>query len=153
MEAEDLLLKDRVHHGHNIRRIRLKQGLKQDAMADLVNLSQQTVSRYEKTRDIDEEMLERFAKALKVPIELLEASEEEALSITFENITNNNSDHAISNSNTLGRDGNYGDNHNIYNPIEKITELYERLLKEEKEKYNTLEQRLADLEQQIKGQK
>lgn len=151
METEDLdLLKNSVHHGHNIRRIRQDQGLKQEAMAILANLSQQTVSRYETMKVIDKEMLERFAKALKVPVELLETMEEDAPMVVFENnnVTNTNNDNV---DNNIGADFNK-DNHiqNTFNPIEKIVELYERLLKEEKEKFNNLEKRLSALEQQQK---
>ena len=38
---------------------------------------------------------------------------------------------------------------NTYNPIEKITELYERLLKEKDEKYAALERRLQNIEQSL----
>lgn len=38
---------------------------------------------------------------------------------------------------------------NNYNPIEKITELYERLLKEKDEKYAALERRLQNIEQSL----
>ena len=37
---------------------------------------------------------------------------------------------------------------NTFNPIDKITELYERLLKEKDEKYAALEKRIQGLEQQ-----
>lgn len=38
---------------------------------------------------------------------------------------------------------------NNFNPIEKITELYERLLKEKDEKYAALERRLQNIEQSL----
>ena len=38
---------------------------------------------------------------------------------------------------------------NNYNPIEKITEFYERLLKEKDEKYAALERRLQNIEQSL----
>ena len=37
---------------------------------------------------------------------------------------------------------------NAFSPIDKITELYERLLKEKDEKYAALEQRIQNLEKQ-----
>lgn len=151
METENVL-KDNVHHGHNIKRIRQRQGLKQDAMASLVNLSQQTVSRYEATREIDMEMLERFAKALNVPVETLENMGEDAPMIFFENnnITNTNND-KVNNNNNLGSGFDINDNsQNTFNPIEKVVELYERLLKEEKDRNDALNERLAALEELIK---
>lgn len=150
METEDLLLKDRVHHGHNIKRIRQKQGLKQDAMAVLVNMSQQTVSRYESMKVIDLEILNRFAKALKVPVELLENMEEDAPSVFIENITNNNNGEKTYTNNSVGTQEYTDDSQNTFNPIEKITELYERLLQEEKDRNKVLEERISALEQQLK---
>ena len=44
-----------------------------------------------------------------------------------------------------------GEDHRInnYNPIEKVAELYERLLKEKDEKYAALERRLQHIEQSM----
>ena len=38
---------------------------------------------------------------------------------------------------------------NNFNPIDKITELYERLLKEKDEKYAALERRLQNIEKSL----
>ena len=38
---------------------------------------------------------------------------------------------------------------NNFNPIDKITELYERLLKEKDEKYVALERRLQNIEKSL----
>lgn len=149
MEAEEMQL-GRVHHGHNVRRTRIEKGFKQDAMADLVHLSQPVVSRYENTKVIDDEMLGRFARALNVPVDYLKTLEENAPSVVFENITNttNNSDNSGNGSSAnFGEDMNKEHNQtNTFNPIEKVTELYERLLKEKDEKYAVLERRIQNLE-------
>lgn len=140
MEAEELTT-GRVHHGHNIRRTRIEKEIKQDALSQLVHLSQPAVSKYEKTKVIDDEMLRRFARALDVPFEYLKTLEEDAQTIVFENNTVNNSDQASSVS--FSKDGSVEDNKvNNINPIDKITELYERLLSEKDEKYTALERRL-----------
>ena len=68
METEELQNLN-VHHGHNIRRTRIEKGIKQDAMSELVHLSQPAISRYERTKTIDDEILQRFARALNVPVE------------------------------------------------------------------------------------
>lgn len=137
-----------IHHGRNIRRCRMKSGIKQDYLAELLHMSQSTVSKYENTREIDDATLLHFADALKVPFEYLKNLEETAQTVVFENITNN--DHAT----TYGYlgDANNGANsidNRVNNPIEKITELYERLLKEKDEKYAALEQRLRSVEESL----
>lgn len=145
MEAEELQ-KDRVHHGHNIRHVRREKGIKQEVMAGLVSMSQQTVSRYESMREIDEEMLQRFAKALQVPVELLKMLEEDASTVIFENnnVTNTNCE-SVDNMSYIAEDHST----KTFNPIDKVIELYERLLKEEKDRNDILEKRLSALEQKL----
>lgn len=150
METEELQ-QARVHHGRNIRRTRIEKGIKQEAMADLVHLSQPAISKYESMKVIDDEMLARFARALKVPVDYLRTLEEEAPSVVFENVTNtvNNSDNGGSGTTIdAAWTGNNNDSKtNNFNPIEKIVELYDQLLKEKDEKYAMLEKRIQKLEQ------
>lgn len=93
---------------------------------------------------MDAEMLERFAKALKVPVEYLETLEEDAQTVVFENITNNDQAKSVGYADVLEDKSN-----NNFSPIDKITELYERLLKEKDEKYTVLESRIHKLEQRM----
>ena len=154
MEAEELQM-GTVHHGHNIRRTRRLKGVKQLALADTMEMSQQTISRYESMPEIDEMMLQKFAKALNVPVETLKAAEENASMVVFENNTVTNNNEGGASSSTLshyeGNDVNdVNDNRTtILNPIEKIIELYERLLEEEKGKFAALEQRLQAVEKKL----
>ena len=143
MEAEELTL-SRVHHGHNIRRIRVEKELSQKQISDLTHLSQSSISKYEMARRIDDETLRKFSKAMNVPLELLKTMEEDAQTIVFENNTINNTDHGGANTH-VGYTENENNITNL-NPIDKITELYERLLKEKDEKYAALERRLENLQ-------
>ena len=145
MEAEELTV-GRVHHGHNIRRFRIEKNMNQEVLSQLVHLSQSAVSKYEQMRVIDDEMLHRFSRALGVPFEYLKSLEEDAQTVVFENNTVNNNDQASANIGGYVEENNRGNN---YNPIEKITELYERLLKEKDEKYAALERRLQNIEQSL----
>lgn len=65
METEELTI-GRVHHGRNIRRTRIEKDMNQEGLSELVHLSQPAVSKYEKMKVIDDEMLQRFARALNV---------------------------------------------------------------------------------------
>ena len=157
METEELII-GRVHHGRNIRRTRVEKNMNQVGLSELVHLSQPAVSKYEKMRVIDDEMLQRFARALNVPFDYLKTLEEDAQTVVFENNTVNDSEQ-----NTGGAKINIGtvksytedtdssnDNRvNNFNPIDKITELYERLLKEKDEKYAALERRLQHIEESL----
>lgn len=78
--------------------------------------------------------------------EYLKSLEEDAQTVVFENNTVNNNDQASANIGGYVEENNRVNN---YNPIEKITELYERLLKEKDEKYAALERRLQNIEQSL----
>ena len=157
METEELTI-GRDHHGRNIRRTRIEKDMNQEGLSELVHLSQPAVSKYEKMKVIDDEMLQRFARALNVPFDYLKTLEEDAQTVVFENNTVNDSEQ-----NTGGAKINIGtvksytedtdssnDNRvNNFNPIDKITELYERLLKEKDEKYAALERRLQNIEKSL----
>ena len=91
METEELTI-GRVHHGRNIRRTRIEKDMNQEGLSELVHLSQPAVSKYEKMKVIDDEMLQRFARALNVPFDYLKTLEEDAQTVVFENNTVNNSE-------------------------------------------------------------
>lgn len=157
MEAEELTV-GRVHHGRNIRRTRIEKDMNQEVLSNLVHLSQSAVSKYEQMRVIDDEMLHRFARALGVPFEYLKSLEEDAQMVVFENNTVNDSEQYTGGakislgtvkSYTEDSDNSTDNRVNNFNPIEKITELYERLLKEKDEKYAALERRLQNIEQSL----
>jgi len=127
----------RIHHGHNIRRLRIEKKISQGVLADKVSLSQQTISRYESSRVIDDEMLDRFAKALEVPVDLIKTIEEDS-EVNF--FIENNTFHANCHISPFSRDT------NVNNLVKEIidlcnekTALYERILASEKEKVRMLE--------------
>lgn len=155
METEELTI-GRVHHGRNIRRTRIEKNMNQEGLSELVHLSQPAVSKYEKMKVIDDEMLQRFARALNVPFDYLKTLEEDAQTVVFENNTVNNSEQSAGAANiTMGivksdtEDSINDSRINNFNPIDKITELYERLLKEKDEKYAALERRLQNVEKSL----
>ena len=143
METEEKI-NSNVHHGHNIRRTRIEKNMNQDILSEKVSMSQPTVSRYESMRIIEDDILERFAKALNVPKDYLKTLDEDAPSIVFENnsITNNGGNNTQAGLN----DEISNDNRITNNPIDKITELYERLLKDKDDMIAELQQHIDFLE-------
>jgi transcriptional regulator with XRE-family HTH domain len=108
----------KTHIGRKIERIRELRGFKQDVLATALGISQQAVSKLEASEEVDEERLNKVAEVLGVTPEAIRNFSEEAL---FNNINNTFHDNA------------YLVNYQ-FNPIDKIVELYERLLKSEREK-------------------
>lgn len=115
------------HVGRNIGRLRELRGIKQDALAFAIGVSQQTISHIENSETVDDEKLVLIAKELGTTVEAIKNFSEEAV---FQIIGNTYHD----NSSSL----NYGC---TFNPIDKLIEayeenkkLYERLLEAEKRK-------------------
>lgn len=75
--AEETFIPYKVHQGLNIKRIRTAERMKQDTFARLLNVSQQTVSKYESLEILDDEFINKSAKALNVPVELIKNTPED----------------------------------------------------------------------------
>lgn len=146
----DNLLESKAHHGHALKRIRYRKGIKQAAMADMVEMSQQHISRIEAMPIIEDEILEKFAKALNVPVEIIKEMKEDMPSIVIENNTFEFEANSRSN---VGQIDDYSTNN--YDPVDKIiqlsderAQLYERILKTEQEKNEALAKRLSELKKE-----
>jgi len=118
-----------IHIGRKISKIRELRGMKQEALAAELGISQQAISRIEQSAEIEEEALERIAKVLGLPAEAIKKFNEDAVINIIASTVNNHDQSASVFFNPT------------FNPIEKIVELYdekvallERLLQAEKEK-------------------
>lgn len=113
------------NHGANARRWREWRDVKQDVLAELIGVSQATLSGYEKKSKLEPEVIEKIAQALDIPEEAItEVGEGTSINI----FTGTWQDNAAS------------QNYNpTFNPLEKVVELYERLLKAEQEKVAMLQ--------------
>ena len=133
---------EKVHHGRAVKRIRELLHIKQDVIADELNITQQAVSLLENKETIDPETLEQIAKTMKVPVDAIKNYNEEAAV----NITQNN--YEGSNAHAVNKIENYT---HIINPVEKwleamdeIKKLTAELLKEKDEKIALLERMLNE---------
>ncbi|QSW87528.1 helix-turn-helix transcriptional regulator [Flavobacterium endoglycinae] len=115
------------HIGRKISRIRELRDMKQEALAYALGMSQQSISIIENSETVDEEKLKAIAEVLGVSAEgIKNFSEEAVLNI----IGNTLSEGSMINGNA------YNCN---FNPLDKVVELYERLVLAEKEKVEYLE--------------
>ena len=120
------------HIGRNISRIRELRGMKQEALAIAIGVSQQSVSNIEASETIDEEKLQAIAEVLGVSAEAIKNYSDE---MVLNNIQNNYEGSIINSGPTV--------NHNCtFNPLDKVVELYERLVQAEKDKIEYLEKLL-----------
>lgn len=119
----------KIHHGRNIKRLREMFGVKQEYIALELNMTQQAVSKLEQKEVVEDDILNKVSKILNVPVDAIKNLNEEA---TFNIIANSYHDNASS------------VNYNCsFNPIDRVVELYERLVEAEKEKVAMLEKLLG----------
>jgi transcriptional regulator with XRE-family HTH domain len=121
------------HIGRKISRIRELRDMKQEALAQALGTNQQTISAIENSETIDDEKLVEIAKALGVTAEAIKSFSEENM-ITYFNTFND----------SQANFGNFGNNSCNFNPLDKVVELYERLVLAEKEKVEYLEKLLKE---------
>ena len=121
------------HIGRNISRIRELREMKQEALAIAIGVSQQSVSNIEGSETVEEDKLAKIAEALGVSAESIKSFSDEGVVNYFNNVYDNDITDSIVNANALEC---------TFNPIDKIVELYERLVFAEKEKVEYLERLL-----------
>src|SRR5215469_7705822 len=104
------------HVGKNLQRVRVYLGVKQDALATDLGMSQQAISKVEQDEEIEKALLRKIADSLGVSPDLIENFDEEKAVYNINNFRDNTLEQGAT---AIGQQ---------FNPIEKIVELYERLL-------------------------
>lgn len=123
-----------IHLGDHVRRMRTALGVKQSALATELGMTQQNISRIEQEEEVDDVTLEKIGKVLGVSVEAIKNFDEEAaINIVSNSFTSQDSStiNAINIQPT-------------FNPVDKVVELYERLLQVEREKVEFLERLLKE---------
>ncbi len=123
-----------VHQGRNIKRFREMLGIKQDALAAHLgdDWNQQKISLLEQKESIDAPLLQQISAALKIPVEAIQNFDEEqavnviANTYSFQDFKDN----AVASGFTFQPS---------FNPVDKMVELYERMLQQQKEMIEKLE--------------
>jgi transcriptional regulator with XRE-family HTH domain len=126
---DTLTVEQPIHIGRNIKGVRELRGWTQEELGTKLGSTKQAVSKLEQSEDIGEARLISVAEALEV---------------TVEGLRNFNQEKVLTNTANF-YEGSHSVNTNIStiinHPIEKIVELYESLLKSEKEKNQILQNR------------
>jgi hypothetical protein len=121
----------KIHQGRNIKRFREMLGIKQEALAFELgdDWNQKKISLLEQKEIVESDVLAQVAQILKVPAEAIENfDEEQAVNIISNTFTSNDTStlNAINVQPT-------------FNPLDKMVELYERMLKQQQEMIDKLE--------------
>ncbi len=121
----------KIHEGRNIKRFREMLGIKQDALAaDLGDdWNQQKISLLEQKETIDTPLLAEISAILKIPVEAIQNfDEEQAVNVIANTFNERSFENAFANNCTFN-----------FNPVDKMVELYERMLQQQKEMIEKLE--------------
>ncbi len=126
------------HIGRKIMQMRELLGVKQESIAEKLGVSQQAVSKIEQKEEVDEDTMTRVAKALGVSTESIKNLDEEA---TVYNIVTQKTMPG-----TLGKQDDQKLNllEKWMEAMEEIKNLYQQLLKSEREKVALLQQLLGE---------
>ena len=127
------------HLGRKIMQMRELLGIRQEAVAEKLGVSQQAVSKIEQNENVDDAMMDRVVKALGVNAEAIKDLNEEAT--VYNIVTNHGTATGLANQ-----------NYNCtFNPFDKWAEaieenkkLYEVLLESERKRIALLEKLLED---------
>ena len=130
-------MSETLHIGRKISRIRELRGMKQEALAAELGISQQAVSKIEQSADVEDIALDKIAVALGITSEAIKNFTEESIFNYFNTFHDNSGAGAWSTNGTFN-----------FNPIDKLVEvfeenkkLYEQLLASEREKVELLKSR------------
>ncbi|TWP22891.1 XRE family transcriptional regulator [Apibacter muscae] len=123
-----------IHQGRNIKRFREMLGIKQEALAWELgeDWNQKKISLLEQKDQVEDKVLEKIAEILKVPAEAIKNFDDELAINVISNTINNNDNATMTNPAVL----NYQPS---FNPVDKMVELYERMLQQQKEMIDKLE--------------
>lgn len=123
------------NQGANVRRWREWRNINQDVLAEQIGVSPATLSSYEKKEKLEQEILDKIAKALEIPMEAITELEQGA----DINIINAHDNQSIINY------------YPSFNPLDKVVELYdeknalyERMLKEKDRMIEWLQEVVKD---------
>lgn len=115
-----------THHGHNIKRLRNILDIKQESIAYALNMTQQNFSVLEQKQEIENSTIEKIAKIMNIPAELINNFDDEGVINIISSTLHDHSGSVIYNPQ--------------FNPIDKIIELYERIIQEKNETIELLKQ-------------
>jgi transcriptional regulator with XRE-family HTH domain len=132
-------MEQKVHQGRNVKRFREMLGIKQEALAfDLgEDWNQKKVSLLEQKDIIDDSLLQQISEVLKIPAEAFRNFDEEQAV----NVIANTYSFQDFKDNAVASGFSYQPS---FNPIDKMVELYERMLQQQKETIERLENKILN---------
>jgi transcriptional regulator with XRE-family HTH domain len=132
-------MEKKIHQGKNITRFRNMFGIKQDTLASIMgdDWTQMKISRLEAKEEIEPDILQLVANALKMPVEAFTKFDEDAaISIIANTITEFKDQASVVQLN----------HQPTFNPVDKIVEILERTIAQR-------DQEIKELKKELKKRK
>jgi transcriptional regulator with XRE-family HTH domain len=132
-------MEQKIHQGRNVKRFREMLNIKQEALAyDLgEDWNQKKISMLEQKDVIEDSLLKQISAVLKIPVEAFQNFDEEQAV----NVIANTYSFQDFKDNAVASGFSYQPS---FNPVDKVIELYERLVQAEKDKVEYLEKLLKE---------
>jgi len=130
-------MEQKIHQGRNVKRFREMLGIKQEVLAFDLDISQQKISQLEQKEIIENDLLQKISEVMKIPVEAFQNFDEEA-AINIISNTFNNHDHSSP------QFASVINNSPSFHPLDKMVELYERIIQQQKEMIEKLEKLIQD---------
>lgn len=121
----------KVKVGRNIKFLRNLKGIKQETVALELGISQPEYSLIENSEDVEDSIIFQVAQILNVTPEIIKEFNENQVFYNIENKVDNTTIH----------EKGHGI-HQVFSPVDKVVELYERLLESEREKIEILKSQI-----------
>lgn len=134
---------EEAHLGNNVRKLRSVLGLSQSDLADKMKMPASQLCKLEQQRHIDDEMLDKIAEAMGVSVDTIKNYNHEA---TINFIISNNTFSGEDNKIAFGTSSH--NDHRTINPLEKVSELYEQIIKEKEQNIRN-EYLIAELQRKL----
>ncbi len=127
-------MEQKIHQGRNIKRFREMLGIKQEALAYELGeeWNQKKISLLEQKEEVDTPLLEQISQVLHIPVEAFRNFDEEQAV----NVIANTYSFQDFKDNAVASGFSYQPS---FNPVDKMVELYERMLEQQKEMIEKLE--------------
>lgn len=132
-----------IHIGHNITLLRHLRGLKQETLAEMIGITQQTMSHHEQQKIVNPDILKKISVALRIPVDILQNLEDENVASIIKNNAHKNTNKKINQ--PIIEDG-----ENIDSQLWEIINLIGRFIEQQEIKDKLFEKYLNLLEKLIK---
>lgn len=153
MEKNDKTLLYWVHQGHNLRKWRDDYGIEIDTFAQQMDMEVKDIAQLEMSQFLPDKLLKKIVARFHVSLDMLKETKEllpsSYTSTTYMTFTGNGSVSGVNIFNGLGWTNTTIHNSPTIHPLDKVCELYERMLKWQNDKIQILEKELAKIKKEL----